>query len=125
MMGGMKLKALTLALLLVLSVAVLSACGGGDDTSTAEITSLDSTQAAVDPADIKPYPQDVVDEFLKSCGASSNGNKSLCECIIKAYEDTLPLDQYQEIASPKPGEVPPTPPDATRDAANRCAVNHT
>lgn len=102
----------------------LSACGGGDDTTAPEITSLDSTAAAVDPADIEPYPDDVVDAFMKSCEKSSDNNTPLCECIIKAYEDTLPLDRYREIANPQAGEVPPTPPQATRDAANRCVVNN-
>lgn len=112
---------LTVIAVLALLSFSLAACGGGDDTGTApDVTSLDQSTAEIDPADIKPYPEDVKSEFLASCSKSSGGQKSMCECILKAYEDTLPLDMYQEITDPKPGIAPPAAPQATRDAANAC-----
>jgi hypothetical protein len=124
MIGAMKLKALPLALVLtlVLAVAVLSACGGSDDTSTSVATTPGGLTTTSDPA---PYPDKVRDEFTKSCYASSGGKKSLCDCLIKAYEDTLSFDDYQKITvKTKPGVVPPQPPQETQDAANACASEH-
>ena len=119
-MAGMKLKTLPAALLLVLAVAVLAGCGGSDDTSTAPTNASEMTTTS-EPG---PYPEDVRSEFQKSCYASSGDKKSLCNCILKAYEDTISLEDYQSIATVKPGEPPPQPPQETQDAANACAQDY-
>ncbi len=118
-MRPMKLKAIFPVLLLALAVAVLSACGGSDDTSSTPTVAAAMTTTS-DPA---PYPEDVRKEFQKSCYGSSGGKKSLCDCILKAYEDTISLEDYQKIAEPRAGDEPPLPPQETVDAANACAMS--
>ena len=118
MIAAMNFKALPLALTLILAVAVLAACGGDDDSTTAAVPTTEDV--TVDQADLAPYPEDVRKEYLEGCYGASNNQKSLCECLLKSFEDTLPIDDFQALNNPEPGEPPPETPKATEDAANAC-----
>jgi len=119
----MNLKALPVALALVIALAFAAGCGGSDDTSSdPTVTQGVPTvpDVSVDPADIAPYPDDVKAEFLKNCDATSGGEKSMCACILDAFETTLPIDLYNKINDPNAQEIAPAMPKATQDAANQC-----
>jgi hypothetical protein len=42
------------------------------------------------------YPQKVKDQFLDACQRHSQ--QSTCECIVRAYEATMPYGVYRDIA---------------------------
>jgi hypothetical protein len=44
-----------------------------------------------------PYPAKLKQQFLDACQVHSK--KSLCECLVEAYESTIPPDIYEQITS--------------------------
>jgi hypothetical protein len=85
----------------------LAACGGDDNDSKAG----------------SKYPDDVRENFMKACEASSNGKTAACDCALKKLEETVSYDDFKKAdeAIREGGEASGSTADRIQDAIKSCA----
>lgn len=59
---------------LVVAIAVLAGCGGGDGGG---------------------YPQESVDAFVRECDEQPNATEAQCRCVIARLEETMPHEEFE------------------------------
>lgn len=61
-------------------------------------------------AQAKPYPSEVVKNYIETCTASRGPEvEAICSCTIRKIQDVYTLEEYQTINSQlqKTGKLPP------------------
>lgn len=113
---------------LLLTSTALAACGGDSgDTGPTTINAsedISTPEIPMQPGAGETYPEKVKREYLKQCEEASGGKTSLCECNLKAFEETMPVEQYLAVTNPKPGKPTEPTPTETGRRLNACADDY-
>ncbi len=78
----------------LLVVAALALAGGGIAAGI-----LITEDGSSGKTDLKPryvYPQSAKNVFLSAC--TKHSRKSVCDCVVRAYEATMPYGIYRDIS---------------------------
>jgi hypothetical protein len=75
-------------------VAVLAVAGGG--AAAGVLLTQDSSSGGSGGKARYAYPEAVKSQFLTAC--ETHSQQSQCECIVRAYESTMPYSIYRAIA---------------------------
>ena len=90
--------------LIVVACTTLGACSeNATNTNAVSGANPKSANAATsntgsNPAEKGPYPQEVADEFLKSCVAAG-GNAKFCGCMLAKVQEKYSLEEFSVIES--------------------------
>jgi hypothetical protein len=78
----------------LLIVAVLTLAGGGIAAGLV-LTEGGGSSGSSNLKARYAYPQAVKNQFLAAC--ETHSEKSVCDCVVRAYEATMPYGIYQDI----------------------------